>query len=193
VFFSPTEVDLTTQWSQWNPATVFQRKVHSGPGWMILFVFTYNDSTHFFQTNFFYSWPKWLDSWLMPSPPNLPQLQIGHFIRHWSFILLFFVVTFSFPRTSCHFPCLPHNHLISHFFFFEILELELRAFTLSHSTSPSFCDRVFQDRVLYEVFAWAGFELWSSDSSVVRIIGMSHQCPPHFSHLIHITVESFRK
>jgi hypothetical protein len=30
---------------------------------------------------------------------------------------------------------------------FVILGLELRAFTLSHSTSPIFCDRVFRDRV----------------------------------------------
>jgi hypothetical protein len=33
---------------------------------------------------------------------------------------------------------------------FEVLELELRAFTLSHSTSPSF--------VLEEQFAQVGFE-----------------------------------
>jgi hypothetical protein len=33
------------------------------------------------------------------------------------------------------------------FYFFAVLRLELRAFTLSHFTSPIFCDRVFQDRV----------------------------------------------
>jgi hypothetical protein len=31
--------------------------------------------------------------------------------------------------------------------FFVVLELELRAFTLSHTTSPIFCNGVFQDRV----------------------------------------------
>jgi hypothetical protein len=33
------------------------------------------------------------------------------------------------------------------FIYFAVLGLELGAFTLSHSTSPIFCDRVFRDRV----------------------------------------------
>jgi hypothetical protein len=34
------------------------------------------------------------------------------------------------------------------FFFFAFLGLELRAYTLSHSTSPAFlCDGIFRDRV----------------------------------------------
>jgi hypothetical protein len=39
-----------------------------------------------------------------------------------------------------------------HFFFFVVLEFELRAYTLSHSTSP------FEIRSR-ELFAWAGFKL----------------------------------
>jgi hypothetical protein len=36
------------------------------------------------------------------------------------------------------------SNLIMVFFgFFVVLGLELRAFPLSHSTSPTFCDRVF--------------------------------------------------
>jgi hypothetical protein len=34
---------------------------------------------------------------------------------------------------------------------FSILGLELRAFTLSHSTSSIFCDRIFQNRVLQNI------------------------------------------
>jgi hypothetical protein len=34
------------------------------------------------------------------------------------------------------------------FFLFAVLGFELRAFTLSHSTSPFFCDGFFWDRVL---------------------------------------------
>jgi hypothetical protein len=33
------------------------------------------------------------------------------------------------------------------FFFLAVLELELRAYTLSHYTSPFFCEGFFQDRV----------------------------------------------
>jgi hypothetical protein len=48
--------------------------------------------------------------------------------------------------------------LLLFFFFFAVMGLELRVFTLSHSTSPIFCDRVFRDRGC-ELFAWAGFKL----------------------------------
>jgi hypothetical protein len=47
------------------------------------------------------------------------------------------------------------------FFFFALLGLELRAFTLSHSTNPIFV-KGFQDRVSQELFTWAGLEPWSS-------------------------------
>jgi hypothetical protein len=45
----------------------------------------------------------------------------------------------------------------SFFFFFAVLGLELRAFTLSHSTSPIFVIRFFEIGS-GELFAWAGFE-----------------------------------
>jgi hypothetical protein len=56
---------------------------------------------------------------------------------------------------------------------------ELRAYTLSHSTSPFFCDRFFGDRVSRTVcLGWIGIViLLVSASSVARITGISHQCP----------------
>jgi hypothetical protein len=48
----------------------------------------------------------------------------------------------------------PHSHLefslvsIIFFFFLVVLGFELRAYTLSHSTSPFLCERFFRDRVL---------------------------------------------
>jgi hypothetical protein len=47
------------------------------------------------------------------------------------------------------------------FFFFVVLGLELRTYTLSYSTSP-FSWRVFSTWGLVELFAWADFELLSS-------------------------------
>jgi hypothetical protein len=43
------------------------------------------------------------------------------------------------------------------YFFFEVLGLELRAFTLSHSTNPIFVLSIFEIAP-HEPFAWAGFE-----------------------------------
>jgi hypothetical protein len=43
------------------------------------------------------------------------------------------------------------------FFFFAVLGLELRAFTLSHSTSPIFV-KGFSRQGLMKLFAQAGFE-----------------------------------
>jgi hypothetical protein len=43
------------------------------------------------------------------------------------------------------------------FFFFSVLGLELRAYTLSHSTSPFFV-RGFFEIGFCELFAWASFE-----------------------------------
>jgi hypothetical protein len=63
-------------------------------------------------------------------------------------------------------------------FFFLVLELELRAFTLSHSTSP-FCDWFFQDRILWTIctgWFWTGI-LPISASWVARITGVRHWCP----------------
>jgi hypothetical protein len=47
------------------------------------------------------------------------------------------------------------------FFFFVVLGLELRAYALSHSTSPFFVMGVFEIGS-QELFAWAGFEPQSS-------------------------------
>jgi hypothetical protein len=44
--------------------------------------------------------------------------------------------------------------------FFEILGFELRAYTLSHSTSPFLVKGIFKIRS--QLFAWAGFEPQSS-------------------------------
>jgi hypothetical protein len=46
-------------------------------------------------------------------------------------------------------------------FCFVVQRLDLRAFTLSQSTSPFFVIRVFEIG-FYESFAQAGFTLWSS-------------------------------
>jgi hypothetical protein len=47
------------------------------------------------------------------------------------------------------------------YFFFAVLGLELRAYTLSHSTTLFFCDRFFEIGSC-ELFARAGFEPRSS-------------------------------
>jgi hypothetical protein len=47
------------------------------------------------------------------------------------------------------------------FFFFVVLGLELRAFTLNHSTSPTFCKGFFEIGS-HELFAQVGFELQAS-------------------------------
>jgi hypothetical protein len=47
------------------------------------------------------------------------------------------------------------------YLFFVVLGLELRAYTLSHSTS-SFLGRVFFEIGSHKLFAWVGFEPQSS-------------------------------
>jgi hypothetical protein len=47
------------------------------------------------------------------------------------------------------------------FFFFSVLVFELRAYTLSYSTSPFFVMGFFPGKVS-ELFAWANFEPQSS-------------------------------
>jgi hypothetical protein len=42
--------------------------------------------------------------------------------------------------------------------FFVVLDFELRAYTLSHSTSPFFVMAFFEIG-FHELFAWAGLEL----------------------------------
>jgi hypothetical protein len=73
--------------------------------------------------------------------------------------------------------------------FFSVLGLELRVYTLSHSTSPIFCDGFFRDRVSWTIspgWLWITILLISA-SWVARITGVSHQHPPstslcHHSH-----------
>jgi hypothetical protein len=47
-------------------------------------------------------------------------------------------------------------------FFFTVLEFELKAYTLSHSTSLFFCEGFFLELGSHQLFAQAGFEPWSS-------------------------------
>jgi hypothetical protein len=64
------------------------------------------------------------------------------------------------------------------FFFLVVLGLELRAYTLSHSTSP-FCEGFFWDRILQTICqGW----LWTSVLLIAAfwiasITGVSHRCP----------------
>jgi hypothetical protein len=53
------------------------------------------------------------------------------------------------------------KNIFIYLFIFAVLGLKLRAYTLSHSTSPFFCDGFFEIGSL-ELFAWAGFEPQSS-------------------------------
>jgi hypothetical protein len=68
------------------------------------------------------------------------------------------------------------------YLFFVVLGLELRTFTFSPSTNPTFCDMVFWDRVSQTVcldWLWTVILLISA-SWVGRITGMSHWCPARF-------------
>jgi hypothetical protein len=63
--------------------------------------------------------------------------------------------------------------------FFSVLGLELRAYTLSHSTIPSFLWWVFQDRVSWTIcpgWLWTVILLIAA-SWLARIIGLSHRHP----------------
>jgi hypothetical protein len=50
------------------------------------------------------------------------------------------------------------NHISHYYYYYVALGLELRAFTLSHSTSQIFCDGFFE-LGFHELFAWADFKL----------------------------------
>jgi hypothetical protein len=99
-------------------------------------------------------------------------------------------------HTRTFLPSWPRSYL---FFFFLVLGLELRAYTLSHSTSPFFCDGFlvlffFQDRVLWTIFlGWLQTKiLLISVSGVARIIGVSHQLQPLWASAL-IKKEQFAK
>jgi hypothetical protein len=87
--------------------------------------------------------------------------------------------------------------LLIQLFFFppSVLRFELRAFTLSHTTSPIFCDKVFWDRVSGTVcLGWLQIViLLISASWVVRITGVSHPCRQCNFLSWHKTIRLFRK
>jgi hypothetical protein len=77
--------------------------------------------------------------------------------------------------------------------FFVVLGLELRAYTLSHSTSPFFCDRVFWDRV-----SWTICSVWLltailliSASWASRVSGVSHQHPAYYTVLYFFSHQNY--
>jgi hypothetical protein len=77
-----------------------------------------------------------------------------------------------------HFVCFHHSIyfilLNNFFFFFAVLGLELRAYTLSHSTSP-FCAKYFRNRSC-DLFAWAGFEPFPPDLCLLS--SEDYRCQP---------------
>jgi hypothetical protein len=74
-------------------------------------------------------------------------------------------------RSSLHRPC-----LVGFLFWFLVLGFELKAFTLTCSTSPVFCDRIFWDRVSWTVcLGWLRTLILISASWVARITGVSHR------------------
>jgi hypothetical protein len=96
------------------------------------------------------------DPTLIPPPPNTSLKDANY-----SSVQLQLSVTSQRERVFSDFQCSFWAFLA---FCFAELGLELRAYTLSHSTSP-FCDGFFRDRVSprsHQLFAWAGFKLQSS-------------------------------
>jgi hypothetical protein len=57
--------------------------------------------------------------------------------------------------------CTSRKCVIFVLLFFSVLGFELRAYTLSHSTSPFLCWIIFEIGS-HKLFAWAGFKLRSS-------------------------------
>jgi hypothetical protein len=126
----------------------------------------------------------------------MPIVTIAVFLKWWLIVVLFSIFLmaddveyffhvllghfFTFLQ-ECLFDPLPtvFCYLCSFFFFFflAVLGLELRTFTLSHSTSP-FLWKVFQDRVSWKYLPRPASNRYPPDLSswVARIIGMSHWC-----------------
>jgi hypothetical protein len=83
--------------------------------------------------------------------------------------------------------------LQSRYIFFAVLGLELRAYTLNHSTRPIFVMDCFWDRVSWTVSpGWLQTEIFLISASwVTRITGMSHWClaSKHFYSVIYSTLQ----
>jgi hypothetical protein len=78
--------------------------------------------------------------------------------------------------------------ILFYYFIFAVLGFELRAYSLSHSTSSFFVMGFFEIRSNI-LFAWGWLQtsvLLISASWVARIIGMSHQCPADFIFLFSV-------
>jgi hypothetical protein len=102
-----------------------------------------------------------------------------------SFFLYFMLLTDS--------QILYHHVIRCSFFFLMVLGLELRAYTLSHSTSP-FLRRVFLEIRSRKLFTWPGSELRSSSlppeelglllwaTSTRQMFHIPFMCYLHFSH-----------
>jgi hypothetical protein len=134
----------------------------------------------FFLPPFFFLWThSWSSCLSLPSAGIrlvLPCLAETYVFLIFSEIEVSFHLVFhffffsSFLPSFSFFPCknmwLQHHCSFfpfssSFFFFLAVLGLELRAYTLSHSTSP-FLVMGFFEIGSHELFAWAGFEPQSS-------------------------------
>jgi hypothetical protein len=76
-----------------------------------------------------------------------------------------------------------NKYICVYIYIFSVLELELRAYTLSHSTSPFFVMVSFEIRS-HKLFAWADFEPQSSWSLPLELLEL--QCEPLASGNIYI-------
>jgi hypothetical protein len=77
------------------------------------------------------------------------------------------------------------------FIYFAVLGFELRAYTLSHFTSPFFCDGFFWDRVSRTICLIVRIAILISASWVARITGVSHRRPAIIQFLRHISLSFF--
>jgi hypothetical protein len=105
---------------------------------------------------------------------------VCNFFVHLIYIRIFFSVNMASLWISVHnfrYLLLGENKANFFFFFFwVVLGLELKAYTLSHSTSPIFCEGFFQGRVSQNYLPgllWTVILLICA-SWVARITGMSH-------------------
>jgi hypothetical protein len=88
-------------------------------------------------------------SFLLPPPPSFLLLEASALCTHGQI--------FTKGGRDSAYQDTPWIIASSFFFFFVVLGFELRAYTLSHSTSPFFVTGFFEIR-FYELFAQAGFK-----------------------------------